>query len=243
MDYDEITPLYVLQYQRYADDLGFYTRLAQDYGGPVLELGAGTGRVSRAIAQRGLEVVALEPSAEMRKFGRQHTKGLKVQWLEGDMRLLELGRKFPLIIVPFNALMHLYSLEEQDATLAGVVRHLAEGGRLAFDLYNPAHIGPEGVMKFEGAYEEGYTVFLYQEHHPSAQMLITNYQVDQLTRGGAVRRTTPTLTQRYYTRYEVERWLRSFGLEYRLFGGFQKEPFTADSAVMAFEAWAGDASP
>lgn len=236
VNYDEITPLYVLQYQRYTDDLEFYTRLAQDYGGPVLELGAGTGRVSRTIANRGIEVVALEPSDEMRRFGEKHTKGLSVEWVDGDMRSLKLGRKFPLIISPFNALMHLYTLEEQDATLQGVVEHLEDGGRFAFDLYNPAHIGPEGVMKFEGAYDEGYTVFLYQEHHPSIQTLITNYQVDQLTKGGTVKRTNPTLTQRYYNRFEVERWLRSFDLSYRLFGSFHLEPFLADSDVMAFVA-------
>lgn len=237
VDYDPITPLYVLQYQRYADDLGFYTRLAHDYGGPVLELGAGTGRVARAIANTGVEVVALEPSSEMRSFGQKHTQGLNVKWLEGDMRYLKLKQKFPLVIAPFNALMHLYSLDDQDLTLQGVLKHLEEGGRFAFDLYNPAHIGPEGVMKFEGIYDEGYTVFLHQEHHAAIQSLVTHYQVDQLSKGGTVKRTTPTLTQRYFTRYEVERWLRSFGLAYRIFGSFDREPFLADSDIMAFVAW------
>lgn len=236
MDYSPIAQFYQLQYEHYTDDLEFYTRLARDYGGPVLELGAGTGRVARAIARQGLEVWALEPAQEMRKLGARHTQGLGVKWLAGDMRSLELGRQFPLVIAPFNALMHLYTLDEQDQALQGIRGHLEKGGRFAFDLYNPAHIGPQGVLQHEGSY--GRTeVFLYQEHHASAQALITHYLVDTVTPRGSLRRERHTLTQRYYTRYELERWLRALGFDYRLFGGFHKEPLTPDSPVFVIEAW------
>ncbi|WP_027883202.1 class I SAM-dependent methyltransferase [Meiothermus rufus] len=236
MDYSPIALLYQLQYENYADDLEFYTRLAQDYGGPVLELGAGTGRVARALARLGLEVWALEPAEEMRKLGARHTRDLKVKWLPGDMRRLELGRQFPLIIAPFNALMHLYTLEEQDQALQGIAAHLEKGGRFAFDLYNPAHIGPAGVLQHEGSY--GPTqVFLYQEHHPIAQALLTHYLVDTTSPKGHLRRQHHTLTQRYYTRYELERWLRAFAFGYRLYGGFHKEPLLAESPVFVVEAW------
>ena len=50
MNYDPLAELYDLQYRSYRDDLPFYTRLADDYGGPVLELGAGTARVAAALA-------------------------------------------------------------------------------------------------------------------------------------------------------------------------------------------------
>jgi SAM-dependent methyltransferase len=236
MDYSPLAALYDLQYRHYGDDLEFYLRLAEDYGGPVLELGAGTGRVTRAIARKGIEVVALEPAAAMQKLGKKHTKGLAVRWLEGDMRSLELGQKFPLVIAPFNALMHLYTLEDQDRAMEGIVGHLDQGGRLAFDLYNPLHIGPQGVLQFEGDYE-GVQVFLHQEHYAAIQSLVTHYLVDRVSPAGTVKRQTHTLTQRYFTRYETERWLRSFGLDFRLFGGFHREPFKSDSPVMAWVAW------
>ncbi|MCX7784388.1 MAG: class I SAM-dependent methyltransferase [Meiothermus sp.] len=236
MDYSPIAPFYHLQYQRYTDDLEFYPRLALDYGGPVLELGAGTGRVAWAIARQGVEVWALEPALQMRRLGAKHTRGLGVKWLAGDMRLLKLKRQFPLIIAPFNALMHLYTLDEQDAMLEGVRAHLEAGGRFAFDVYNPAHIGPQGVLQHEGNYNET-EVFLYQEHHSTAQALLTHYLVDTLSPTGTLKRQRHTLTQRYYTRYELERWLRAFSFDYRLFGGFHKEPLTPESPVFVLEAW------
>lgn len=235
MDYNPIAQFYALQCADYSDDLEFYVRLAQDYGGPVLELGAGTGRVTKAIAQAGLEVVALEPAAQMLQLGQAVT-GERAQWIQGDMRSLDLGREFPLIIAPFNALMHLYSLEDQDRTLHGIVRHLASGGRLAFDLYNPAHIQVPGVFRYEGHYAGGLEVFLRQEHHPATQTLITHYYLDQIIEG-RVHRSNHTLSQRYFTRYEVERWLRAFGFRYRFWGGFHGEKYQAQSPVMAFVAW------
>ncbi len=236
MDYSPIAEFYHLQYQHYTDDLGFYTRLALDYGGPVLELGAGTGRVASAIARRGVEVWALEPAQPMRKLGARYTRGLGVKWLSGDMRSLKLKRRFPLVVAPFNALMHLYTLDEQDATLEGIRAHLEEGGRFAFDVYNPAQIGPQGVLQHEGSYGDT-EVFLYQEHHPTAQALVTHYLVDTHSSAGTLKRQRHTLTQRYYTRYELERWLRTFAFEYRLFGGFHKEPLTPESPVFVVLAW------
>jgi hypothetical protein len=174
----------------------------------------------------------------MRKLGQKNTKGLGVTWTEGDMRSLELGRKFSLIIAPFNTLMHLYTLEDQDQTLRGILAHLEARGRFAFDLYNPALIGPESVVQFEGQYEQ-LQVFVHQEHQRAIQALTTHYLVDSLGAKGEVRRQTYTLTQRYFTRFEVERWLRAFGFNYRLFGGFQKQPFVAESPHLIYIAWQG----
>lgn len=235
MDYNSIAQFYALQYADYTDDLEFYLRLAQDYGGPVLELGAGTGRVTKALVQAGIGVVALELAEQMMRLGQAAT-GERAEWIKGDMRSLELERQFPLVIAPFNALMHLYSLEDQDRTLRGVVQHLAAGGRLAFDLYNPAHIEAPGVFRYEGRYPGGLEVFLRQEHHAAAQTLVTHYYLDQIVEG-RVHRHNHTLTQRYFTRYEVERWLRAFGFRYRLWGGFHGQKYQADSPVMAFVAW------
>ncbi len=64
-DLYDLPELYDEQYPSYRDDLGFYLRLAEDHGGPLLELGAGTGRVTRALAKAGHEVVAVELSEAM----------------------------------------------------------------------------------------------------------------------------------------------------------------------------------
>ena len=103
MNYDPLAELYDLQYKNYRDDLPFYTRLADDYGGPVLELGAGTARVSAALARAGHEVVALEPSRKMTQYGQTRLAEANLQnvtYVQGDMRTVRLERQFPLVIAP-----------------------------------------------------------------------------------------------------------------------------------------------
>ncbi len=235
MDYDELADLYALQYENYRDDLEFYNGLAERHGGPVLELGAGQGRVAARLARRGIEVWALEPSAAMRQRGQAASAGLPLRWLAGDMRDFELPRRFPLVIAPFNALMHLYSAADQDAALARVSAHLEPGGVFAFDLYNPLLIRADGALRLEGRYGAA-EVYYHQEHHPATQRLLTHYLVDESAEGGGLKRRHYTLDQRYYQRYEVARWLAGAGLSGDLYGGFNGESYQAASPWMVWKA-------
>ncbi|GEM_PF-4817461 len=79
-------------------------------------------------------------------------------------------------------------------------------------------------------------MYYRQEHEPAAQRLRTHYLLDETNPNGGLRRSHRTLDQRYFTRYEVERWLRAAGLSGRLAGGFQGEPFDADRPVMVWTA-------
>ncbi len=235
MSYDELADLYALQYEDYSGDLDFYARLASRHGGPVLELGAGQGRVAAHLARRGTEVWALEPSAAMRRRGEASTRGLPVRWIAGDMRDFELNRHFPLVIAPFNALMHLYTLTDQNATLERVASHLNTGGVFAFDLYNPLQIKADGALRLEGRYGR-IEVYYRQEHHPASQRLTTYYVIDEAGPDGVLKRRHNRLDQRYFTRYEIERWLAGAGLVGRVAGGFQGQPFSEKSPLMAWTA-------
>jgi hypothetical protein len=57
--------------------------------------------------------------------------------VRADLRKLSLDGRFPLVIAPFNVLMHMYSRAEIDQALAACMRHLAPGGRLGFDVLLP----------------------------------------------------------------------------------------------------------
>ncbi len=234
MNYDPLAELYDLQYQHYRDDLSFYTRLADDYGGPVLELGAGTARVSAALARAGHEVVALEPSPEMTTRGqaRLADEGLTtVTYHQGGMRSARLGRKFPLVIAPFNTLMHAYTLRDQDETLQTVRAHMETGGRFAFDLYTPnfselnvLRLEPEWAHVGEGNGE----LFLLQTHDPDTQLLTTRYFLDRTDEGGVLRRGRVALTQRYFYRFELERALLQNGFtQMQFYGDFSRSRFHA----------------
>ena len=252
MIYDDAPDLYDAHYLAYRDDIPFYTRLAADTGGPVLELGAGTGRVTEALARAGHEVVAVDAAPAMlaRARRRLEVAGLlcRVSLVEADMRDLSLGRRFPLVIAPFNALMHAYTLDDQDRTMAGVVDHLEDDGLFAFDLYAPRH-GPRRVVRVEpevGADAAGpgerHDVFLVQEVDELAQLATTTYYHDTVGAGGVLTRRVTALRQRYYTRFEVERLCRAFGLRLEVYGGFDRSRLTADSPVMACLARRGPAA-
>ena len=236
MNYDPLADLYDLQYRHYRDDLPFYTRLADDYGGPVLELGAGTARVAAALARAGHEVVALEPSLEMTARGqaRLEAEGLTtVFYHRGDMRSARLERHFPLVIAPFNTLMHAYTLSDQDATLQTVRAHLGPGGHFAFDLYTP-NFGALDVLRLEPEWGhvggKGSELFLLQTHDPDAQFLTSHYFLDTVGADGVLRRQRGTLTQRYFHRFELERALYQNGFtQIQIYGDFGRSRYHARS--------------
>lgn len=124
-------------------DLPFYLDLAEQSRGPVLEIACGTGRVLLPIARRGIEICGVDNSLPMlnvlkeylaREPGevRQH---VTVQ--EGDMRTFRLNRKFPLVMIPFRPMQHMFAVEDQVAALKTAAAHLTDQGTLAFDVFYP----------------------------------------------------------------------------------------------------------
>jgi SAM-dependent methyltransferase len=220
MNYDALANLYERQYANYRDDIAFYGRLAERLGADrVLELGAGAGRVTVPLARRGLEMTALELSPAMLERGQAFAarENVSINWIQSDMRDFDLGRTFPLVIAPFNALMHLYTLPDQDRALERITAHLEPGGAFAFDLYQP-RFGPEKVLRHEG---ETFTdadgtrtdVLVRQRIDRTAQLALTTYFVDHIAPDGTLSREVLELQQRYFTRFELERWLKDFRLE------------------------------
>jgi SAM-dependent methyltransferase len=130
-------------FRRYREDVELYVRLAARFGGPVLELGVGTGRIALALAEAGVEVVGVDRSAPMLARAEQRIAKKparvrrRIELREADMRALRLRRRFPLVIAPFNAFQHLYDDEDVAAALAVCRRHLAPNARLAFDVLLP----------------------------------------------------------------------------------------------------------
>lgn len=142
-------------------DIEWYRQRAIDAGGPVLELGAGTGRVSIPIAQAGVQITALELHAPMLEQLEKKAATLaadvraRITSVVGDMRSFALDTQFALVIIPFHSFLHNVTRADQRACLECVVKHLRPGGRLAFNIAYPSlaymarHAGPlDGVWRW-----------------------------------------------------------------------------------------------
>ncbi|MEA2441747.1 MAG: hypothetical protein QOH76_3171 [Thermoleophilaceae bacterium] len=117
----------------YVEDLPLWRELAAASGGPVLDVGAGTGRVTLDLAAAGHEVVALdlEPALLAELSRRAAARGLDVSTVAADARDFELHRAFSLILVPMQTLQIIGGTEGRARFLARAREHLAPGGLLA----------------------------------------------------------------------------------------------------------------
>jgi SAM-dependent methyltransferase len=117
--------------------VAFYSALARETGGPVLEIACGTGRVSIPIARLGIAVTGLDIVPGMLARARAKSAGLRARWVAGDARAFDLGERFRLIFLTGNAFQAFLTTADQEALLARVRAHLTDDGLLAFETRNP----------------------------------------------------------------------------------------------------------
>ena len=114
----------------------FYLTLAGDTPRTILDMGCGTGRLARALAARGHRVTGADPSSAMLSVACAAQSN--VTWVECDGARLALPTRFDLIIMTGHVFQVLLEDAIILATLRTLRRHLAPGGRLAFETRNPA---------------------------------------------------------------------------------------------------------
>lgn len=123
-------------------DVAFYVEHAIGSGGPVLELGCGTGRVLIPIAREGLTVTGIDSSLAMLgtcasklALEADSTRACTTLLL-GDMRNFHLQRRFALVVIPFGSFQRLLTMQDQLDCLTAIRSHLHPEGQLVFDLIN-----------------------------------------------------------------------------------------------------------
>ena len=243
-------------YRRRRHDVRFYRDLATESGGPVLELGVGTGRVALAIAKAGIDVVGVEPMAPMLEQAHQRLERLphaardRVELRRGDLARLRLRRKFPLVIAPFNVWMHLYTREDIERGFATVRHHLKVGGRFAFDvlLPDPNNLARNPSKQYRGGevpHPRGGVRYRYSEYFsydPVAQIetVVMDFEHPKKKEQSFC---TP-LTQRQFFPAELEALLHYNGFELESHtGDFDGEPITAATESQVLIARARRSTP
>jgi SAM-dependent methyltransferase len=133
----ELAALYDID-SGWSEDRDFYIRLAGIEPKRVLEIGCGTGLVSRAMAQAGHRVTAVDPARAMLDFGRRQPSGDLVDWRQGTAQDFSTSQRFYLAFMTGHAFQVLLSDDDIRQALANIRRHLAPGAVFAFETRNPA---------------------------------------------------------------------------------------------------------
>lgn len=218
-------------------DAVFYRDLAIECGGPILELGCGTGRVLLPIAARGIACSGVDASPAMLEEFRRKPGEERVTLACARMESFDLpGWRFPLIFSAFRAFQHLDTVEQQLACLARVRAHLAHGGSFAFDVFNP---------RLERLAADSYPesldlTFLYQGHEVKRFVTVTHDRANQLNEvvfryveemgAEPAKETVVRFSMRWSWRYEIEHLLHRAGFtDVMIYGDFDRSPIGRNS--------------
>jgi SAM-dependent methyltransferase len=242
-EYEFIADLYdFVRPYRDRQDVAFFVDAAKEAGGPVLEVGCGTGRVLIPTAHAGFQIVGLDLSPHMLAVCRERLahEGTavqsRVQLVQADMRSFGLERTFRLITVPFRPFQHLIRVDEQRGCLQSIRRHLADGGRLILDLFNPSldalvnrQLGEEFGEEPEFVTPDGrrvirrHKIVAHDRFNQFMQVELLYYVTHS---DGREERLVHAFSMRYLFRFEVEHLLARCGFEVEhIYGDYDKSPY------------------
>jgi SAM-dependent methyltransferase len=153
--YDAIARLYDPWSSGVIEDISFYVDEALAAGGPVVELGVGTGRIAVPTAMAGVHVIGVDSSEGMLAVCAEHARNAgvseRLDLRQGDLRAPPVGERVRLVTCPFRAYLHLASDEERVEALTAARELLEPGGRLVFDVFAPS---PEDIEETDGRWIE-----------------------------------------------------------------------------------------
>jgi SAM-dependent methyltransferase len=153
--YDQIARLYDPWSRSVVEDVSFYVEEAVAAGGPVVELGVGTGRIAVPVAAAGIQVIGVDASAGMLQVAREQAElaGVsgRLDLRHGDLRKPPVQGRYPLVIIPFRSLLHMETDRDRRAALRAVRRLVAHNGRFVFDVFAP---GAEDIAETHGRWLE-----------------------------------------------------------------------------------------
>ncbi len=235
--YDSIAPFYALEIADYDEDLEFYENLARRTGGPVLEAGAGTGRVAHHLAAAGYQVTAVEESEAMLEIAREHPNR-SVTLVRGEIQTFASGVRFGLAIMAAGTFAHFASRYHQREALGAIRGCLHPEGVVAIALQNPY------LWALEDA--DGRVLFGWEKPGPrpgetarmsysvetdhAAQVRRLSLWYDVAAPDGPVRRTSAAFDLHWTYRGELELLLESCGFTPDgCYGSFDLDPYQSTS--------------
>jgi SAM-dependent methyltransferase len=239
--YASIADLYDFTYEDFTEDVDFYDNLAQSVEGPLLELGAGSGRVALKLARRGYEVVGIDNSPSMLARGRKNLAAAgkiegSLELQPGDMTTFDLGRRFAMVYVAANTFQHLLTTEQQQACLRRAAHHLQPGGIFAMGVRSPASVSWDASSSYwaplllnwtrtDRATGEKVMKFVADHADPERMVRRLTYVFDRIGGDGVVRRSVFETELRHSTQAELTLLLQQVGLRVtHVYGDYDLAP-------------------
>ncbi|MFH8291816.1 class I SAM-dependent methyltransferase [Streptomyces sp. NPDC018059] len=231
-------PHYDRRYATYTHDIGFWREAARSNGGPVLELAAGTGRLSLPIAEHGIDVVGVDvaPSMIDQAVRKRGPSRATPTFLVGDMRRFELGRRFGLVMIACSSVCHLLSDEDALSCFTSAARHMRPDGTFAIDVAAPRHETTRADARWKSRFSYDHpatghpvTVRGRRTYSPASRLLTDEMEYTFAEDG---RTEHATRVSRMYSADDLAELLGRAGLRVeRTFGDFDGGPLTADSTT------------
>ena len=220
----------------FLSDLQFYKKwLPKNKDAKILELCCGTGRLTIPIAKDGYNICGVDYTSSMLEQAKVKASGvgLDINFIEADIRTLNLQEKFDLVFIPFNSIHHLYKNEDLFKTLMCVRNHLKEGGLFLFDCFNPnIHYIVEGEKEQEVIVEyttnDGRKVLIKQIMHYENATQINRIEWHYFINGEF--HSIQNMDMRLFFPQELDSYLEWAGFSViHKFGGFEEEVFDNNS--------------
>ena len=242
MPFNPIARYYDQDDGRIEEDIPTILGFARKTGGPVLDLGAGTGRLTLPLAQAGYDVTGIDSAGDMLAIARQRVEAAgqaeRVTLVEMDFTQVELDQQFGLAYCGFNGFLHLIETEDQLAALRTWRRHLRPDGLLVIDVHNP-HIeqlaAADGGLTLADQWIDptsGHVIhkLVATEVNLADQLYTIHRFYDEIGADGVVRRTAITFETRILFRRELALLLRQSGYQsLQFYGDHDLSPWEADS--------------
>ena len=194
--------LYHAHHKNFSEDLPFWQTLARWQGGPILELGCGTGRVALPLAQDGHTVYGLDNSPAMLAFMQARIPAelqSRIHLVEADMVDFHIEEAFKIVLLPCNT-YSAFDPNMRSRMLTCIFQHLRPGGVFAVSMPNPnllaslqTNLEPdiETILRHP---ESGYPVQVSSSWERLNNTVKMNWNYDHLLPDGRVERLTTSVT-------------------------------------------------
>ena len=205
-------------------ELVAHSPLVKTHG--VLEVACGTGRITLRLAKDGIKITGVDISPEMLDIAREKSAGTPdVNWVLGDMRTFEIGKKFGCVIMPGHSFQHMTTPDDQVKCLEQIKKHLVSDGVVVLHLNNDDISWLADLIgKRESSYHEG-KIITYPDtgekfrksvlwsYEPSTQTATSERDWEQIDASGKVIETWKSSSLQFHCmfKFEMEHLLRRVG--------------------------------